>query len=183
MEYTTLGETGMTVSRLCLGGFSFGSGRKWMVDGDESDEIIQRAIDIGINFFDTSNNYSAGESEEILGSSLGGHDRDWLVVSTKVRRQTDPENPNTRGPSRKTIQQELEGSLDRLGMETIDIYQAHTSDPETGIETTMRAFDELVSRGSVRHLGASSMWAWEFAEAMGVADRLGLEPFSVMQNH
>ncbi|MUW15250.1 aldo/keto reductase [Halorubrum sp. CBA1125] len=183
MEYTTLGDTGMTVSRLCLGTMSFGSGRTWTLDEEQSDEIIQRALDLGINFFDTANVYSQGESEEILGSSLAGHNRDRLVVSTKVYHPMDPENPNSSGLSRKTIQQELSNSLERLGMDTVDIYHAHSLDPETSVETTMRAFNEVIERGMARYLGASSVWAWEFSEALRVADTLGLEPFSVMQNH
>lgn len=188
MEYTTVGATGMKVSRLCLGTMSFGSGRAWTRDEAESDAIIQRAIDLRVNFFDTANVYSTGESEEILGSSLDGHDRDWLVVSTKVYHRMNPENPNTEGLSRKTIHQELEHSLDRLGMNAVDIYHAHELrlyDDATaaGIETTVRAFDEVVKRGKVGYLGASSVWAWELATALAAADRLGAEPFTVVQNH
>lgn len=183
MEYTTLGNTGMTVSRLCLGTMSFGSGREWTLNEEESDGVIQRALDLGINFFDTANVYSHGESEDILGSSLEGHNRDRLVVSTKVYHEMDTDNQNSGGLSRKTIQQELDHSLDRLGMDTVDIYHAHALDPTTGTETTLRAFNEMVQHGKVRYLGASSVWAWEFAEALRVADTLGLEPFSVMQNH
>jgi aryl-alcohol dehydrogenase-like predicted oxidoreductase len=183
MEYTTLGSTGMTVSRLCLGTMSFGSGRAWTLDEEASDEIIQRAIDLGINFFYTANVYSRGESEEILGASLDGHDRDRLVVSTKVRNQMDPDDPNSSGLSRKTIQQELDASLDRLGMDTVDIYHAHSLDPTTDIDTTMRAFNEMIESGKVRYLGVSSVWAHEFAAALHSADRLSLEPFAVMQNH
>jgi aryl-alcohol dehydrogenase-like predicted oxidoreductase len=183
MEYTTLGDTGMTVSKLCLGTMSFGSGRAWTLDEEESDEIIQRALELGINFFDTANVYSQGEAEEILGSSLAGHDRDRLVVSTKVYHPMGSDNPNSSGLSRKTIQQELSNSLERLGMDAVDIYHAHSLDPETDVATTMRAFNEVIERGMARSLGASSVWAWEFAEALRVAESLGLEAFSVMQNH
>jgi len=183
MEYTTLGDTGMTVSRLALGTMSFGSGREWTLDEDESDEIIQRAIDLGINFFDTANVYSTGESEEILGSSLAGHDRDWLVVSTKVYHPMDPDNPNTSGLSRKTVNQELDHSLNRLDMEYADVYHVHTLDPDTGVEATVRTLDDVVRSGRVRYLGASSVWTHEFAEALHAADRLNAEPFHVMQNH
>lgn len=161
----------------------FGSGREWGLNEEESDEIIQRAIDLGINFFDTANIYSRGESEEILGNSLEGHDRDWLVVSTKIHRQMDPDNPNSGGLSRKALQQELSHSLDRLGMDSVDICQLHTSDPTTDVEVTMRTLDNMVQNGDVRYTGASSMWTWEFANALHTADRLDLEPFSVMQNH
>jgi len=183
MEYTTLGDTGMTVSRFGLGTMSFGSGREWTLDEAESDEIIQRAIDLGINFFDTANVYSTGESEKILGSSLSGHDRDWLVVSTKVYHPMDPDNPNSSGLSRKTVAQELEHSLDRLEMDGVDIYHVHTLDPDTDVEATVRTLDQVVRSGRVRYLGASSVWTWEFAEALHAADRLNAEPFRVMQNH
>lgn len=182
MNYTTLGRTGVTVSEICLGCMSFGSGRAWTLDEAESTEIIDRAIDLGINFFDTANVYSQGESEEILGNALEGYDRDWCVVSTKVRHPMG-DNPNSSGLSRKTIEQECRASLDRLGMETIDIYHVHGSDPESGVDVTMRALTDLVRRGQVRYLGASSMYTYEFAELNHTADRNNLEPFTIMQNH
>lgn len=183
MEYTSLGSTGLTISQIGLGTMGFGSGREWGLDEQESDKIIQRAIDLGINFFDTANIYSHGESEEILGNSLEGYDRDAFVISTKAHRQMDPDNPNSGGLSRKALQQELDHSLDRLGIDTADIFQLHTSDPSTDVEVTMRTLDSMVRDGKVRYTGASSMWTWEFAEAFHTADRLGLEPFNVMQNH
>ena len=183
MEYTTLGSTGMEVSQICLGCMSFGSGREWMIDREESEELIERAIDLGVNFFDTANTYSNGESEEILGDVLAEYDRDEQVVATKVffPPEEDP-HPNATGLSRKTIEQELENSLDRLGMDTIDLYQIHRWDPETPIEQTLRALDDAVRRGQVRYLGASSMWAHQFADALDTSDRLGLERFATMQN-
>jgi len=183
MEYTTLGSTGTTVSRLCLGCFGFGDGSEWMLDEDESREIIDRAIDLGINFFDTANRYSRGESERILGSALSEYDRDAQVVATKVHMQMDPDDPNTQGLSRKTIEQQLRGSLDRLGMETVDLYQIHRWDDETPIEETVRALDDCVRRGQVRYLGASSMWAHQFQAGLHAADRLGRDRFLTMQNH
>jgi aryl-alcohol dehydrogenase-like predicted oxidoreductase len=183
MEYTTLGETGVEVSRIGLGCVSFGDGDPWMLDGDESREVIERAIDLGINFFDTSNSYSRGRSEEILGNVLADYDRDWPVVATKVHRSMDESNPNSGGLSRKAIEQELRNSLDRLGMETVDLYQIHRWDYGTPIEETLAALDDAVRRERVRYIGASSMWAHQFADALHTSDRLGLERFVSMQNH
>ncbi|WP_435181704.1 aldo/keto reductase [Halorussus sp. AFM4] len=184
MEYTTLGDTGMEVSRICLGCMSFGSSdwRPWVLDPEEGEEIIERAIDLGINFFDTANMYSNGESERVLGDALEGR-RDESVVATKCYFQMDDEDPNSGGLSRKAIEQELENSLDRLGMETIDLYQIHRWDDDTPIEQTLRALDDAVRRGKIRYAGASSMWAHQFAEALHASDRLGLERFQTMQNH
>jgi aryl-alcohol dehydrogenase-like predicted oxidoreductase len=184
MEYTTLGRTGMEVSRICLGCMSFGSPewRDWVLDKDASLPIIERAIDLGINFFDTANMYSAGESERILGQALEGR-REESVVATKCYFQMDEDNPHSGGLSRKAIEQELVASLDRLGMETIDLYQTHRWDADTPIETTLRALDDAVRRGQVRHIGTSSMWAHQFARALHASDRLGLDRFATMQNH
>jgi aryl-alcohol dehydrogenase-like predicted oxidoreductase len=183
MEYTTLGDTGMTVSRVCLGCLSFGSGREWTLDGEESRELIDRAIDLGINFFDTANVYSTGESEEILGEALADYDRDEQVVATKVHGDMNPDNPNASGLSRKTIEQELEASLDRLGMDTVDLYQTHRWDDDTPIKETLRALDDAVRRENVRYVGTSSQWAHQFAEVLHTSERLGLERFVSMQNH
>ena len=183
MQYTTLGNAGVSVSELCLGCMSFGSEEPWMLDREEGREILERAIDLGVTFFDTANAYSNGESEEILGEVLAEYDRDEFVVATKVRFASGKEHPNATGLSRKTIEQELEASLERLGMDTIDLYQIHRWDPETPIEETLRALDDAVRRGQVRYLGASSMWAHQFAEALHTSDRLGLERFVSMQNH
>jgi len=182
MEYTTLGDTGMTVSRLCLGCMSFGSESEWMLSEDESHEIIDRAIDLGINFFDTANIYSTGESEQILGSALDGYDRDEQVVATKVFGEMG-DDPNRQGLSRKSIEQELAASLDRLGMDTVDLYQTHRWDYDTPIETTLRALDDAVRRGQARYVGTSSMWAHQFQEALHTSDSLNLERFQTMQNH
>jgi aryl-alcohol dehydrogenase-like predicted oxidoreductase len=183
MEYTTLGNTGATVSRLALGCMSFGSEHEWMLDEEEGRELIERAIDLGITFFDTANVYSNGESESILGDVLSGYDRDRFTIATKVYGEMDETNPNSRGLSRKAIEQELANSLDRLGMETIDLYQIHRWDDETPIEETLAALDDAVRRGKVRHIGASSMWAHQFAEALHASEREGYDRFATMQNH
>ncbi|MFC6721961.1 aldo/keto reductase [Halobacteriaceae archaeon SHR40] len=184
MEYTTLGETGMEVSRLCLGCMSFGTPewRDWVLDEEESQPIIERAIDLGINFFDTANMYSKGESERIVGNALDGR-REEMVVATKGYFQMDDDDPNSGGLSRKAIEQELDASRERLGMETIDLYQIHRWDYDTPIEQTMRALDDAVRREKVRYLGASSMWTHQFAEAQHTSERLGLDQFLTMQNH
>ncbi|WP_435124851.1 aldo/keto reductase [Halobaculum sp. D14] len=185
MEYTTLGDTGMEVSKICLGCMSFGDPdwRDWVLDEEAGKELVERAIDLGVNFFDTANMYSAGESERVLGEALDGYDRDRFVVATKGYFQMDPDNRNSGGLSRKAIEQELDASLDRLGMETVDLYQTHRWDDDTPIETTLRALDDAVRRGKTRYVGASSMWAHQFAEALHASDRLGLERFVTMQNH
>ena len=188
MEYTTLGDTGMTVSKICLGCMSFGGSGggeafDWTVGEEQATEVIDRAIELGINFFDTANVYSDGESERILGNALSEYDRDEQVVATKVHGQMREDDPNSGGLSRKTIDQELDASLDRLGMDTVNLYQIHRWDPETPIEVTLGALDDAVRRGKTRYLGASSMWAHQFADALHTSDRLGLERFATMQNH
>jgi len=186
MEYTTLGSTGMEVSRICLGCMSLGSRgwKDWVLEREGSRKIIERAIDLGINFFDTANMYSHGESERILGEVLSDHNRDEMVVATKVYfpPEKDPHR-NATGLSRKTIEQELEASLDRLEMDTIDLYQIHRWDYDTPIEETLRALDDAVRQGKVRYIGASSMWAYQLAEALHTSERQGLERFQAMQNH
>ncbi|WP_435097406.1 aldo/keto reductase [Halorubrum sp. N11] len=184
MEYTTLGSTGTTVSKICLGCMSFGDSdwREWVLDEEEGKKIVERALELGVNFFDTANMYSTGESERILGEALEGH-REESVVATKAYFQMDESNPHSGGLSRKAIEQELENSLDRLGMETIDLYQIHRWDDDTPIGETLAALDDAVRRGKVRHIGASSMWAHQFAEALHTSDREGYERFATMQNH
>lgn len=185
MEYTTLGSTGMEVSKICLGCMSFGSKDwyEWMLEEEEAREIIERAIDLGVNFFDTANTYSSGKSEEILGNVLSEYDRDEQVVATKVRFSGAKDHRNAAGLSRKTIEQELQHSLDRLGMETIDLYQIHRWDYNAPIEETLRALNDAVRRDQVRYVGASSMWAHQFQKALYTSDRLDLERFQTMQNH
>ena len=183
MEYTTLGATGTEVSRICLGCMSFGSEEPWMLDEESSREIIDRAVELGINFFDTANAYSAGESEEILGRALDERDRAEQVVATKTFFPVGGDGPNRSGLSRKAIEQELDASLDRLGMDTVDLLQIHRWDDDTPIENTLGALDDAVRRGEVRYLGASSMWAYQLAEAMETSRVRGLERFVSMQNH
>ncbi|KKF39429.1 aldo/keto reductase [Halorubrum saccharovorum] len=185
MEYTTLGSTGTTVSKICLGCMSFGDSdwREWVLNEEEGKEIVERAIDLGITFFDTANVYSTGESEAILGDALAEYDRDRFTVATKVYGEMDESDPNSGGLSRKAIEQELENSLDRLGMDTVDLYQIHRWDYDTPIEETLAALDDAVRRGKVRYVGASSMWAHQFAEALHASDREGYERFATMQNH
>jgi aryl-alcohol dehydrogenase-like predicted oxidoreductase len=184
MEYTTLGSTGIEVSRICLGCMSIGTSdwRDWVMDEQEGIELVERAVDLGINFFDTANMYSEGESERVLGKALEGR-RDESVVATKVYHRMDEGNPHSGGLSRKAIEQELANSLDRLGMDTVDLYQIHRWDYDTPIERTLEALDDAVRRGQVRHVGASSMWTYQFADALHASDRLALERFQAMQNH
>ncbi|WP_178917015.1 aldo/keto reductase [Natronomonas gomsonensis] len=184
MEYTTLGSTGIEVSRLCLGCMSFGDSdwREWVKGEEFGHELVERARDLGINFFDTANMYSRGESERILGDALEGH-REESVVATKCFFRMRDDDPNSGGLSRKAIEQELDASLDRLGMDTIDLYQIHRWDYDTPIEQTLRAMTDAVRRGKVRHIGASSMWAHQLAESLHTSDREGLERFATMQNH
>ncbi|MDY6780371.1 MAG: aldo/keto reductase [Halobacteria archaeon] len=183
MEYTTLGSTGLEVSRICLGCMSFGSKewREWVLEDDEAHEIIDRAYDLGVNFFDTANMYSEGESERILGEALDGR-LDECVVATKCYFEMG-DGPNRGGLSRKAIEQELEASLGRLGVDAVDLYQIHRWDYDTPIEETLRTLDDAVRRGDIRYAGASSMWAHQFADALHTSDSLGLERFVSMQNH
>lgn len=184
MEYTTLGSTGIEVSRICLGCMSFGDPewREWVRGESFGNELVERALDLGINFFDTANMYSRGESERILGDALEGR-REESVIATKVFFPMRDDDRNSGGLSRKTVEQELAASLDRLGTDTVDLYQIHRWDYDTPVETTLRALDDAVRRGQIRHLGASSMWAHQLAEALRVSDTAGLARFETMQNH
>ncbi len=184
MEYTTLGSTGMEVSKICLGCMSFGTSdwREWVLDEEAGLELVDRAIELGINFFDTANMYSEGESERVLGKALEGR-REEAVVASKVYFQMDEDDPNSGGLSRKAIEQELDASLDRLGMDTLDLLQIHRYDDDTPPETTLRALDDAVRRGKTRYIGGSSMWAHQFADMLHTSDRLGLDRFVTMQNH
>ena len=185
MKYTTLGDTGMKISRLALGCMSFGSSewRDWVLDEDASTEIIERAIDLGINFFDTANSYSWGESERLLGNILNEYDRDRYVIGTKVYFGVDKDVPNTSGLSRKAIENELSNSLGRLDVDTVDLYQIHRWDYDTAIKETLRALDDAVRRGQVRNVGASSMWMYQFADSIHTSAIHDLERFVSMQNH
>lgn len=187
MEYARLGNTGMKVSRLCLGCMGFGDAQrwvhKWVLDEENSRPIIQKALELGINFFDTANVYSIGVSEEILGRALKDFARrDEVVIATKVHGKMF-EGPNGSGLSRKAILSEIDKSLKRLGTDYVDLYIIHRWDYETPIEETMEALNEVVRAGKARYLGASAMWAWQFQKAQRVAERNHWTRFVSMQNH
>jgi aryl-alcohol dehydrogenase (NADP+) len=187
MKYTKLGSTGLDVSRICLGCMSFGvperGNHEWTLDEERSRPLIRRAIEAGVNFFDTANVYSDGTSEEILGRALREFgNRDEIVLATKVHGRMRP-GPNGAGLSRKAILAELDASLRRLGVDYVDLYQIHRWDDRTPIEETMSALHDAVRSGKVRYLGASSMYAWQFAKAQHTAERNGWTRFSTMQNH
>jgi aryl-alcohol dehydrogenase (NADP+) len=181
MEYVNLGRAGLKVSRICLGCMSFGNDVAWKVERDKAQPIIKKAIDLGINFFDTANVYSLGRSEEITGECLKGY-RDDMVVATKVCGRMG-DKPNQSGLSRRHIMQQINGSLKRLQTDHVDLYQIHRWDYATPIEETLKALDDLVRESSTRYIGASSMFAWQFLKALQTSDRLGLERFVSMQNH
>jgi len=185
MNYTRLGPTGLTVSRLCLGCMTYGvpdrGNHPWTLDEDASRPLIRQAVEAGINFFDTANAYSDGTSEEIVGRALKDFARrDEIVVATKVRFPLR-KAPNIGGLSRKAILFEIDASLKRLGMDHVDLYQIHRWDPMTPIEETMEALHDVVKAGKARYIGASSMFAWQFAKAQQVADRHGWTRFVSMQ--
>ena len=186
MRYTNLGETGLQVSVVTLGCMSFGDpgqGRAWVLDQDAARPIVAAALEAGINVFDTANVYSAGTSEQITGRLIRElTDREDVVVATKVHGRMRP-GPNGGGLSRKAILRELDASLRRLGTDYVDLYQIHRWDPETPIEETMAALHDVVQAGKVRYLGASSMYAWQFAKAQYTADLGGWTRFVSMQNH
>ena len=186
MKYAYLGNTGLQVSRIGLGCMSFGTpgwlGWEWLLDEDAAEPFFRRAVELGINFFDTANSYADGRSEEITGKWLKKYaNRDEIVIATKVRFGPG-DRPNRSGLSRKEIQQACEASLKRLGVEVIDLYQIHRLDPHTPIEETLAALDQLVTQGKVRYVGACSMYAWQFMHALGLAERNGWARFAAMQN-
>jgi aryl-alcohol dehydrogenase-like predicted oxidoreductase len=187
MEYVKLGHTGMDVSRLCLGCMSYGmserGGHQWVLNEQESRPFIKRALELGINFFDTANVYSNGSSEEIVGRALKDFaKRDEVVIATKVHGRMRP-GPNGSGLSRKAIMSEIDNSLMRLGTDYVDLYQIHRWDPHTPIEETMEALHDVVKAGKTRYIGASSMYAWQFLKALNVAERNGWTRFVSMQNY
>jgi len=186
MQYVNLGKSGLKVSRLCLGMMSYGTSqwRSWVLDEEPSRPFIKKALDAGINFFDTSDMYSRGVSEEVLGKSLRhfGINRGSVIIATKVYfPMTD--DPNGRGLSRKHIMDAIDASLQRLGMEYVDLYQIHRWDYDTPIEETMEALHDVVRAGKARYIGASSMYAWQFVKAQHAADLHGWTRFISMQNH
>jgi aryl-alcohol dehydrogenase (NADP+) len=185
MEYVNLGTTGLKVSSLSLGTMTYGTSqwRAWVLDDAESRPFIRRALDLGINFFDTSNSYSSGVSEEVLGRALRDFARrEEVVVATKVYFPTG-EGPNQRGLSRLHILNAIDASLRRLGTDYVDLYQIHRWDPETPIEETLEALHDVVKSGKARYIGASSMYAWQFAKCLYLAGLHGWTRFVSMQNH
>jgi aryl-alcohol dehydrogenase (NADP+) len=186
MEHVRLGTAGVKVSRICLGMMSYGSPkwRAWVLDEAAGRPFIRRALDAGINFFDTADMYSLGESEAVLGRALRdfGISRDRVVIATKVFFPLG-DDPNQRGLSRKHIMHAVDDSLRRLGTDYIDLYQIHRFDYETPIEETLTALTDVIRMGKARYIGGSSMYAWQFARMIYTADRLGLARFTTMQNH
>jgi aryl-alcohol dehydrogenase-like predicted oxidoreductase len=187
MDYVNLGKSGLKVSRICLGCMSYGvperGAHPWTLDEEQSRPFIKRALDAGINFFDTANVYSDGTSEEIVGRAVRDFARrDEVVVATKVHGKMR-EGPNGRGLSRKAILTEIDASLRRLGTDYVDLYQIHRWDYETPIEETLEALHDVVKSGKARYIGASSMYAWQFCKALHLADLHGWTRFVSMQNH
>jgi aryl-alcohol dehydrogenase (NADP+) len=187
MKYVKLGNSGLDVSKICLGCMSFGESgmgtHAWTLDEETSRQFMKKSLDVGINFFDTANVYSLGTSEEFVGRALRDFAlRDEVVVATKVH-GTMRKGRNAAGLSRKAIMTEVDHSLRRLGMDYIDLYQIHRFDPTTPIEETMEALHDVVKAGKARYIGASSMWAWQFSKAQYVAEQNGWTKFISMQNH
>jgi len=187
MQYTKLGKTGLDVSRLCLGCMTYGIPERgthpWTLDEEASRPFLRRALELGINFFDTANTYSDGTSEEIVGRALRDFaKREEIVVATKVYFPWRS-GPNGNGLSRKAIMTAIDASLKRLGMDYVDLYQIHRWDNQTPIEETLDALNDLIKAGKVRYIGASSMYAWQFSKALYLADRHGWTRFASMQNH
>jgi aryl-alcohol dehydrogenase (NADP+) len=185
MQYINLGNTGLKVSRLCLGMMTYGTPkwRDWVLDEEQSQPFVRRALELGINFFDTADVYSQGVSEEVTGRALREFaKRDEVVIATKVFNPMG-NKPNQRGLSRKHIMEAIDASLRRLGTDYIDLYQIHRWDKETPIEETLEALHDVVKAGKARYIGASSMYAWQFAKALFLAEKRGWVRFASMQNH
>lgn len=186
MDYVNLGTTGVKVSRLCLGMMTYGakSWREWVLEEDEAKPLIRRAVEAGINFFDTADMYSLGVSEEITGRALKefAGPRDNLVIATKVFNPMS-DDPNDRGLSRKHILTAIDKSLRRLGVDYVDLYQIHRFDPRTPIEETVEALNDVVRAGKALYIGASSMYAWQFLKMLETQRRHGFAKFVTMQNH
>lgn len=187
MDYVKLGNTGLDVSRICLGCMSYGvperGNHSWVLAEEQSRPFIKRALDLGINFFDTANVYSDGTSEEIVGRALKDYaTRDEVVIATKVHGRMRP-GPNGAGLSRRVIMSEIDNSLKRLGVDYVDLYQIHRWDNNTPIEETMEALHDVVKAGKARYIGASSMYAWQFLKALHTATQNGWTRFVTMQNY
>jgi 1-deoxyxylulose-5-phosphate synthase len=187
MEYTRLGNTGLKISRLALGCMSYGdptveSAHRWALADDEAQPFFEQAVELGITFWDTSNNYQAGTSEEVVGRAIRRYTRrEDVVLATKVW-GTMHDGPGGSGLSRKAILEQIDASLTRLGTDYVDLYQIHRFDPETPVAETMEALHDVVKAGKVRYLGASSMYAWQFAKLQRAAEVGGWTPFVSMQN-
>ena len=185
MQFVRLGNTGLRVSRICLGTMTYGSTkwRDWVLEEEESRPFFKRALESGINFFDTADVYSLGASEEITGRALRDFaTRDAVVIATKVYSPMGG-GPNERGLSRKHIMESIEGSLRRLGTDYVDLYQIHRWDDETPIEETLDALNDVVRAGKARYIGASSMFAWQLAKALHTSELHGWTRFVSMQDH
>ena len=187
MRYVKLGRTGLTVSQVCLGCMSYGDpargGHPWSLDEEASGPFFARALEHGINFFDTANVYSAGSSEEILGRAIARlTTRDEVVIATKVHGRMR-QGANGGGLSRKAIMSEIDNSLRRLGTDYVDLYQIHRADPETPIEETLEALNDIVRAGKARYIGASSLYAWQFQKALALSEAHGWAKFVSMQNY
>ena len=185
MEYARLGSTGLKVSRICLGAMTYGdpAWRPWILSEEAGRPFIRRALEHGINFFDTADMYSLGKSEEVLGRALKDFaSREKVVIATKVYNPMSAD-PNDRGLSRVHLLSSIDSSLRRLGTDYVDLYQIHRWDAETPIEETLRALEDIVRSGKARYIGASSMMSWQFAKALYLADRHGWTRFASMQNH
>jgi len=186
MDYVNLGPTGLKVSRLCLGAMTYGSKqwRPWVLEEEEARPFIRRALEFGINYFDTADMYSVGRSEEVLGRALKdfGLRRDRIIVATKVYHAMS-DDPNDRGLSRKHIMHSIDNSLRRLDMDYVDLYQIHRYDYSTPVEETLTALNDVVRAGKALYVGASAMYGWQFMKMLGTSDRLGLARFVTMQNY
>jgi aryl-alcohol dehydrogenase-like predicted oxidoreductase len=186
MKYTKLGNTGLDVSQICLGTMGFGNPDHgqfpWAVDQQTSTNVVKKALDLGINFFDTANIYSYGDSEEYLGNALADENRDEIVVATKVF-FSNSNKPNMAGLSRKAILSQIDHSLERIKMDYVDLYIIHRWDYNTPIEETMEALNEVVKSGKARYIGASAMYSWQLEKANAVAEKNDWAKFVSMQNH
>ena len=187
MEYTRLGDTGLKVSRLALGCMSYGDptthgAHRWALADDDAQPFLEQAVELGITFWDTSNNYQAGTSEEVVGRAIRRYSRrEEIVLATKVFGRMH-DGPGGSGLSRKAILEQIDASLTRLGTDYVDLYQIHRFDPETPVAETMEALHDVVKAGKVRYLGASSMFGWQFAKLQRAAEQGGSTPFVSMQN-
>ncbi len=181
MQYARVGNSGLRVSRICVGGLSFGNDEPWKIELDDARLVVNRAIDLGVNFFDTANRYSNGRSEEILGELLAGR-RDDVVIATKVGLPPG-EALSVRDLSRRHILDQIKKSLRRLRTDYVDLYQIHRWDSQTPLEETLSTLTGLVQQGSVRYIGASTIWAWQLMEAECLARSRGYERFISVQNH